>query len=589
MRFIVRKGDATSTGGEVRGGCAKHPLGGRPIARMGDPVYCPRCQRTGEIAQGNPAYKVSGQPVAGEGHLVRCACPYGSHTLIASQQRARMGLTTTGRSLPPAIALEEEEEEVEVDDGVTLRIGVFFDGTGNNLANSATVAQCFARDVELEEEAEEVRRHCARYGYDGQGNVPDNSYGNDMTNVARLYELYQDRVLGGEQQGRRRDVLKVYIDGIGTTAGQQDSALSQATGRYSGGVVARAEEAHQRVLDQIRAWLNVVSQARIIRLEFDLFGFSRGAAAARHFANDLAKGGKSHLAQIWPRHMEVFCDQFDWNTRRSLGINFIGLFDSVAAIVSVLEGNFSPANARYSGVNMRLAPGGAKKVVQLVARDERRKNFPLTRTDNDIVVPGAHSDVGGGYLPRMREKVLLTRPRSSTELRGVPDERSQAYLNVQEDYLRNRLVWKGLNLQVDIIVWSIDLPFLPNRDISPQKRVYAFLRCEREVLADLSLAYLRVMRELAIREGVPFNEIREQKAWVLPDELQGITRKLMAYAVGDTNSPELVWEEEKLLRTKYIHLSAHWNPAGYPIRDSADVMFIHRPNDSGKRSVYPNE
>ncbi|MNU08219.1 hypothetical protein D3C72_2541620 [compost metagenome] len=63
----------------------------------------------------------------------------------------------------------------------------------------------------------------------------------------------------------------------------------------------------------------------------------------------------------------------------------------------------------------------------------------------------------------------------------------------------------------------------------------------------------------------------------------------MAYAVGDTNSPELVWEEEKLLRSKYIHLSAHWNPAGYPIRDSADVMFIHRPNDSGKRSVYPNE
>lgn len=63
----------------------------------------------------------------------------------------------------------------------------------------------------------------------------------------------------------------------------------------------------------------------------------------------------------------------------------------------------------------------------------------------------------------------------------------------------------------------------------------------------------------------------------------------MAYALGETSSPELVWEEEKLLRTKYIHLSAHWNPAGYPISDSADVMFIHRPNDSGERSVYPNE
>ncbi|CAI8700903.1 hypothetical protein EMIT053CA3_100032 [Pseudomonas donghuensis] len=37
LRFIVRQGDATSTGGEARGGCTQHPLGGRAIARIGDP------------------------------------------------------------------------------------------------------------------------------------------------------------------------------------------------------------------------------------------------------------------------------------------------------------------------------------------------------------------------------------------------------------------------------------------------------------------------------------------------------------------------------------------------------------------------
>lgn len=586
MRFIVRKGDATSTGGEVRGGCAKHPLGGRPIARMGDPVYCPRCQRTGEIAQGNPAYKVSGQPVAGEGHLVRCACPYGSHTLIASQQRARMGLTTTGRSLPPAIALEEEEEEVEVDDGVTLRIGVFFDGTGNNLANSATVAQCFARDVELEEEAEEVRRHCARYGYDGQRNVPDNSYGNDMTNVARLYELYQDRVRSDKHQGRRLAVLKVYIQGIGTTSGGKDSALSQATGRYGTGVIARAEQAHDEVLNQVNIWFDENPQAKVHELQFDLFGFSRGAAAARHFANDLHRGKRSGLAARWPVHV-MLSDDFDWNSKHHLNIQFIGLFDSVAAIVAVFRGNFSPANANYSGVEMGLKADVAHKVVHLVARDEWRKNFPLTRTDNDIEVPGAHSDVGGGYLPHMREKVLLSRPRSSVELRSVANERSQSYLRAQEDYLRNRSKWERLQLQINIVTWSMDLPFVPNRDAHPQKRVFAFIRCERDVFADLSQVYFRIMRELGMRNGVPFHELRDQQG--LPDELQGIAAKLTAYALGDRASHGLDPDEETLLRTRYIHLSSHWNPMGYLVRDSAEVVFIHRPNENGQRSVFPNE
>ena len=83
--------------------------------------------------------------------------------------------------------LEEEEEEVE-EEGITLRIGVFFDGTGNNKANSETVAACFAPDANLEEAAEEVRKYCATYGYDGNGSSPDNSYGNDVSNIARLYE-----------------------------------------------------------------------------------------------------------------------------------------------------------------------------------------------------------------------------------------------------------------------------------------------------------------------------------------------------------------------------------------------------------------
>lgn len=96
-----------------------------------------------------------------------------AHTLL---QGAAAGLLVSVAPAPapqPTEAeasdeLEEEEEEVE-EEGITLRIGVFFDGTGNNRSNSEMVAGCYARDVNLLEEAEDIRQFCQAYGYDGQG------------------------------------------------------------------------------------------------------------------------------------------------------------------------------------------------------------------------------------------------------------------------------------------------------------------------------------------------------------------------------------------------------------------------------------
>ncbi|MDD1016448.1 T6SS phospholipase effector Tle1-like catalytic domain-containing protein [Pseudomonas rubra] len=438
--------------------------------------------------------------------------------------------------------------------GITLRIGVFFDGTGNNLANST------------------------RSGYDRQGNAPDNSYGNDKTNVARLYELYQHR---GE------DALKVYVEGIGTTSAGDDSALAKATGRYATGVIARAQQAHDKVLNELSLWCDENPQVKVAELQFDLFGFSRGAAAARHFANDLHKGQNSGLAKRWPARLSLLCDDFDWDAKDHLNIQFIGLFDSVAAIVALLKGNFSPANADYSGVEMKLEAGIARKVVQLVARDELRKNFPLTRTGNDITVPGAHSDVGGGYPARVREQVVLARPRSSVEPRSLANERSQAYRQMQQDGLDNHLAWQALPVQR--LTWSEDLPFVPKRDLYPQKRVVAWLRCEREVFAGLSLIYLRIMHALGLRNGARLRALDDRQSPGVPVELRGIATKLSAYALGEQPVPGLTAAEEALLRSRYIHLSSHWNRAGGLVGDGAEVMFFHRPGDNGQRRVFPNE
>ncbi|MFK8331487.1 phospholipase effector Tle1 domain-containing protein [Pseudomonas sp. BJa5] len=449
-----------------------------------------------------------------------------------------------------------------------MRVGVFFDGTGNNLANSVTAAPCFAPGFDLRTAPEAVRCLCARLGYDEQGNTPQDSYGNDKSNVACLYELYQARA--GEP------LLKVYVQGIGTTAGEPDAALSMLTGRHALGIGARVRWAQEELVRQLNAWQAANPDRRIDVLEFDLFGFSRGAAAARHFANDLAKGAGSRFSALYP------------GPKRSWLINFIGLFDTVAAVVAAHRADFSPADDRNAGLELALPTGIARKVVQLVARDEWRHNFALTRTDNDIEVPGAHADVGGGYLPRMREVLLLTRPHSCEQALRLADEHSQAYTRARDEHQRNQAQWVQWNLQTQVVSWSQALSYVPKRDLYPCKQVFAAVRGERWVEGGLSRVYLQLMRELGMAHDVPFAALGTQPSLQAPQALQGIATRLLGFALGHTGSPGLGAEEEGLLRQRYIHHSSHWNAARHPAGNVLDAVYIHRPHETGRRMRHDN-
>lgn len=128
----------------------------------------------------------------------------------------------------------------------------------------------------------------------------------------------------------------------------------------------------------------------------DIFGFSRGAAEARvfcHWLDDLLVGGK--LAGI------------------VVHFRFLGLIDTVAsagfwsslvASTTGLDGGHSGwADSKY----LRI-PGSVKNCVHMVSMHELRKNFPLDTITiegdlpahcQEFAYPGAHSDVGGGYMP----------------------------------------------------------------------------------------------------------------------------------------------------------------------------------------------
>ncbi|MDR0281250.1 MAG: DUF2235 domain-containing protein [Paucimonas sp.] len=360
------------------------------------------------------------------------------------------------------------------------------------------------------------------------------------SNVARLFELYPP--------GRA-----LYIEGVGTARDAADDLLAQATGRGASGVAARVAQV-PGLLREVLA-----EHPADIPIELDLFGFSRGAAAVRHLLNDLEP-------------LRAACGS------RSLRVNFVGLFDTVGSIIAPLKGNFSAANADFDGLRLHLSADMARHIVHLVAADERRLNFPLVAGMADRVVPGDHSDIGGGYRAEEDESLVLARPFSSTELATRALDGTQAWQLASDCLERRREEWQALGLEVRLVSDSIDLPFVPQRDIQREKRVRVSIHGQRRVRGELSRVYLRLMHGLALKAGVPFDVVPD----VLPDELQGIAARLMA------GVPALDPAEMALLRRRYIHLSANWNASLQSDSPLLDALFINRPTADGRRVIHSN-
>jgi len=138
----------------------------------------------------------------------------------------------------------------------TISYGIFFDGTGNN-----------------KDEGEETK-----------------------SNVARLYELFKE----GESSH------KLYIKGLGTSSvGDIDFGDGGAVTKTFG---AGFGYGGQRRIDYALKVLKEFSESidSEDKIELDLFGFSRGAALARHFTNVI-------------------------QDLQNISIRFLGLYDTVGS------------------------------------------------------------------------------------------------------------------------------------------------------------------------------------------------------------------------------------------------------------------
>ncbi|MBA1275699.1 phospholipase effector Tle1 domain-containing protein [Stutzerimonas azotifigens] len=462
---------------------------------------------------------------------------------------------------------------------IALRIGLFFDGTGNNASNSAFGVLCGAHHPVRQEDLD---ASCRPYMGD-----PDSSYGNDVTNVRKLSDLYLDTpALQGEGQYSRTSRV-LYVEGIGTKSGDKDSLIGSGTGRGVTGVEGRVQQAFGLINALIKDVLKGNPDAEISSLTFDAFGFSRGAAAARHFANEVVRGRQGALGSALRDNARAFSSTFVDQYQRDINMGFIGLFDTVASVAGLTNlGNVR--SAITPGVKLHLAPKYFSNVVHLVARDELRANFALSTVKPDhqeIVLPGAHSDIGGGYRVDAEERVLVSPMQALTVRQGVDVKTTSIYRDAVQ--ARAKMISEGWPASVLEIVTPPPtlLPADPQDRLTPrQQRVYAGLQLKRRVRAELSRVYMRVMYELAKQKGVPFEAIDENDpSHFIPAELRSLHDRFVA---GDYSTTAA---DEALLKERYIHVSAHWNhPLGKAMPSGLQMVYINAPNANGVRVQHPH-
>ncbi len=244
---------------------------------------------------------------------------------------------------------------------------------------------------------------------DGTWNTPDQEENGipAPTNVFKIFNAI------AEKDKKNNVQLKYYHPGVGSEGGVVESVLGGAIGA---GISNNIRSAYH--------WLGCNYNEGD---EIYLFGFSRGAFAARSLGGFLGRGllDLKNLGSddSWFRVKKAYDKGYrrknstleDWaesywkffHKGQSLPINFVGVWETVGAlgvpddleIINIFE---KRKNWRFHDTELGSY---VKTARHAMAIDEIRSSFTITRWNNSVQhpgikelwFPGVHSDVGGGY------------------------------------------------------------------------------------------------------------------------------------------------------------------------------------------------
>ncbi len=253
---------------------------------------------------------------------------------------------------------------------------------------------------------QEGQRNVAVF-FDGTANNPSSE-----TNLFKLKSMVAMQPMAGECPHN----YVLYVKGIGSQGNWFKKAIEGMTGS---GIGEDVRQAYQYISTYYRG-----DQDNIY-----IFGFSRGAAAARILASFLDTVGKSDkmlseysikkLYNIYKGDQPIASrkkaalDFIGPDHKIETGVAFMGLFDTVAALGFTHFGeNKAQLNSHYSDTLC-----GVKRAAHAVSIDDNRSSdfTPALLNKNQlnscikrkpkflgfvdqVWFSGAHSDIGGGYL-----------------------------------------------------------------------------------------------------------------------------------------------------------------------------------------------
>ncbi|WP_437888451.1 phospholipase effector Tle1 domain-containing protein [Phytobacter sp. V91] len=610
--YFLRLGDKTTCGGRILTGDPTFIWYGVAGAREGDLVSCGKHPGIYRIQGGVYDVWDEGRRLAGTLDSIS-GCPCRSQLIPSITDCYQKESASAASPLfAPAAGVTQFAQSARREDEpeqhaqatrkkkreLTLTIGVFFDGTGNNADNTtASINACTGEHFGMDNaDAMSAYFQCIelKRGYSGTAAGSHLGY---YTNIHWLHTLYATGFPVNSDQGQNA----IYIEGIGTETDEGDSVYGMATGKGNTGVVRKTDKAVAAMVAAIRDYLARPSETDVglvKELQFDIFGFSRGAAAARHFVNRVSGQDNAIIAAI-----KSGLNGVEFSGTPGGKTRFLGIFDTVAAIGTPING-LNPHSADTGEVNIALRPGVAEKVFHITAQHECRFNFALNSVKPawpELALPGVHSDIGGGYNPDEHEAWFLTRPQFETVPLSTPDTATRVYqqtseqLAVMDTCPTIAPVLKAVEIEIN--AWHDDrMP--ADRYGTLQKRSGAALIMERPTRNDWSKVVLRVMIDAAQDAGVVFDPILPKDDHLsLRAELNSLCEKAIMMgraARGGQSMTGFTTPEIYTLAEKYLHCSANWNSV---IRDGQGmvtgavkpaklVTFTNRPDEHWQRTVY---
>ncbi len=327
----------------------------------------------------------------------------------------------------------------------TLRISLFFDGTGNNLNNDV-----FKSPVPHPTNVARLFRASIGTGYAGGTTLSPGADGlldADGTGTGEYYKYYMPGVgtpfpevgdldystfglaAAGYGEERINWGLMMIIDALkrslaqGKLAGVGAAVKAMGTPLFPevGGTANRKREFEKQLRllgGPLRIALEQPSPGhpKLLGLKLYVYGFSRGAAAARAFVRWFTE----LLVQPEPdQTIEPYLAVGD--LKLPVSIEYLGLLDTVASVgvahaVPRFDGHMSWASGTQELSSEDTHPELIKRCLHIVASHEQRLCFPLDsirrsngqypRNSVEVVHPGVHSDQGGGYTPGVQGKAI---------------------------------------------------------------------------------------------------------------------------------------------------------------------------------------